>query len=56
MPTYQQTIKAREKARRIREVAAAFRRERVERKETQDGIREAMRSTSASEFLAGVRP
>jgi hypothetical protein len=53
MPTYQQTKEAREKARRIKDVAAAFRRERVERRETQGDIRRALQ-VSASEFLAEV--
>jgi hypothetical protein len=54
MPTYQQTRQAREKSNRIREVAASFRRERVERRETQCDIRRALQ-VSASEFIAEVR-
>jgi hypothetical protein len=51
MPTYQQTITARERAKRIREVSAEFRRERVTRNESQQDIRRAMQSPSASAFL-----
>jgi hypothetical protein len=54
MPTYQQTKQAREKARRIRDVAVAFRRESIERRETQGDIRTALQFGSASEFVAEV--
>jgi hypothetical protein len=53
MPIYQATEKARQKAIRIREVAVSFRRDRVERRETQGEIRRALQ-VSASEFLAEV--
>jgi len=53
MPTYQQTIAARNQAKRIREVNAEFRRSRVEREESETDIRRAL-SVSASEFLAEV--
>ena len=55
MPSYKLTREARQKSARIREVAAAFRRERIQRQEAQGDIRQAVRSTSASEFLAGVQ-
>jgi hypothetical protein len=54
MPTYYQTRQAREKSNRFREVAAAFRRARIERRETQCDIRRALQ-VSASEFIAEVR-
>jgi len=54
MPAYQLTTKARDKARKIREVADAYRRERVERREAQSDTRDALRSTSASHFLMEV--
>ena len=54
MPKYQSILQAREKARRIREVHLSFRRERIERTESQTDIRRALQSSSASEFLAEV--
>ena len=54
MPSYQQTKQAREKARRIRDVAVAFRRDRVERREMQGDIRTALQFGSASEFVSEV--
>ena len=51
MPTYQQTITAHERAKRIREVSAEFRRERVARNESQSDIRRALQSISATAFL-----
>jgi hypothetical protein len=54
MPHYKLTQQLNEKARRIREVHSAFRRERVEhvqRIEDASDIRRALQSNSASEFL-----
>jgi len=54
MPSYQATEKARQKVLRIKEVAVSFRRERAERRETQDTIRKALQFGSASQFVKEV--
>jgi hypothetical protein len=51
MPTYKLAQQANERAKRIREVSASFRREQIIRNENNSDIRRAMQSTSASEFL-----
>jgi len=51
MPSYNATEKARQKIARIKEVAVSFRRERVEREETNAEIREAMAGHSATAFV-----
>ncbi len=53
MPHYKLTQQLNEKARRIREVSASFRRERIIRNENNSDIRRAL-SISASEFVAEV--
>jgi hypothetical protein len=52
MPTYQQITQAREKSKRIKEVHASFKRERIQHQEAQSDIRRALQSISASDFLA----
>jgi hypothetical protein len=52
MPTYNQTTAARERAKRIREVSAEFRRERVTRNESESDMRRALQATSASAFVS----
>jgi hypothetical protein len=54
MPSYNltQQAKVRDRARRIREVSASFRRERITRNENVSDIRRALQSTSASEFVS----
>jgi hypothetical protein len=52
MPTHQQITAAREKAKRIRECAASFRRERVRLEESTKDIRRTMSTTPASEFIS----
>ena len=52
MPNYEQITSAREKAKRIRECAHSFRRERVRLEESTKDIRRAMSATSASEFIS----
>jgi len=52
MPSYNATEKARQKVLRIKQVGLSFRRERVERKETNAEIREAMAGHSATAFVA----
>ncbi len=51
MPHYKLTQQLNEKARRIREVSASFRLERIIRNESASDIRRALQSTSASEFI-----
>ena len=51
MPHYKLTQQLNEKARRIREVSASFRRERIMRNESASDIRRAL-SISASEFVS----
>ncbi len=51
MPTYQQITSAREKAKRIRECAGLFRRERVRREDSTKDIRRAMSATSENELF-----
>jgi hypothetical protein len=53
MPSYQQITSAREKAKRIRECAHSFRRERVREESTKD-IRRAVSTVSASQFISEV--
>ena len=52
MPQYKLAQRARDRARRIREVSASFRRERITRNESASDIRRALQSTSASEFVS----
>jgi len=49
MPSYQQTIATRDRARRIREVHNAFRRERVTRREDAATIRLVLKVGTESE-------
>ena len=51
MPSYNATEKARQKIVRVKEVGLSFRRERVERNETNADIREAVNAGSASAFV-----
>jgi hypothetical protein len=53
MPSYQQITSAREKAKRIRECAHSFRRERVRLEESTKDIRRATSAASASQFISG---
>jgi hypothetical protein len=52
MPHYKLARQASERARRVREVSASFRRERIIRNESASDIRRALQSTSASEFVS----
>ncbi len=54
MPSYKltQQAKVRDRALRIREVSASFRRGRITRNESASDIRRALQSTSASEFIS----
>jgi hypothetical protein len=54
MPSYQQITSVREKAKRIRECAHSFRRERVRLEESTKDIHRAMSATFASEFISEV--
>jgi hypothetical protein len=54
MPSYQQITSAREKAKRIRECAGLFRRERVRLEESTRDIRRAVSAASASQFISEV--
>jgi hypothetical protein len=52
MPSYQQITSAREKAKRIRQVHSAFKREGRQRSEDTSDIRRALQFSSASEFVS----
>ena len=52
MPNYDQITSVREKAKRIRECAHSFRRERVRLEESTNDICRAISATSASQFIS----